>query len=414
MADRVLTRRTVRDGPAPDGALVYLTNQSPLPPYSGGQMREWQFLRHLADGWDVHLVAVTPHFGRDVQTVDELVRHCRTVALVEADTAGDPALPARVRTHGAPSAIGLVRDLLADEPVDLVHVEGYFLMQHVPVACPVPVLLVEENIEYLIDRQREELVGPQDPSWTLTREIEHAAWRRATRCGVVSRDDLAVLHKDVPALVASYLPSGCDHFGPGSTAVPPDRLPGDAPRVVFTGSSGWGPSRDAAEQLVREIWPLVRQRVPAANLVLAGGGMSPEHLGLPDDDPSIHMVGSMPSLGPLLHAADVFVCPVRFGGGIKSKILESLHAHCAVVSSQVGLQGLTDAQRRAVVVADGVAGTATAIADLLTDPALAARVRSATRDAALSLVTWQEAASLMGRAWAQTAALGRIRSTITA
>jgi glycosyltransferase involved in cell wall biosynthesis len=411
-APRVLRSDTSPGAAA--GTVVYLTNQSPYPPYSGGQMREWQFLRRLGRRWDVHLVAVTPHLERDTAAAAEVLSVCRSVSLVPAVPRPEPSadLPSRMTDHWSPDAAAVVAERVSEERADLVHVEGYFLMQHVDPDGGTPVLLVEENIEYLIDARRDELLGPSGPDWTRTRDLEQQAWRRATRCGTVSADDLAVIRDDVPGVLAGHLPNGCDHIGPAPD--PADTSLIDPRQVLFVGSAGWGPSRDAAHLLVTEIWPLVRARVPDGELVLAGAGMDARELGLPDDDPSVRMIGTQPDLGPVFAAAGVFVCPVRYGGGVKAKILESLHAGCAVVSSRSGLQGLSPAQRRSIVPADGAAETADAITRLLLDHDLAARTRAASLSAARSLTTWDEAERLMDRAWSRTAAMSRLRCSIEA
>ena len=44
--------------------------------------------------------------------------------------------------------------LLKDHSFDVVHVEGYYLMQLLPSIMNIPILLVEHNIEYLLDLQR--------------------------------------------------------------------------------------------------------------------------------------------------------------------------------------------------------------------------------------------------------------------
>jgi len=367
-------------------------------------MREWQFLSRLGRIYDVRFVAVTRHFERDVSYAAALLEHCRSVTFLTAqhDAADAVGLPDRVRQHFCPAAAVTLRGMLTQQKIDLVHVEGYFLMHHLPVTPPVPILLVAENVEYKLERARHAVLGPSGPDWTVTRRLEQGAWRRATRCGAVSSDDAAVMEADVPGLAVEWLPTGCDHFS--------GRDPGAAPRVaglrvVYTGSAAWGPSRDATFFLIRQVWPLVLSEVPDATLTIAGDGQDATRLGLIDVAPSVELLGTLPSLGPLLRTADVFVCGVRFGSGVKSKILESVHAACAVVSTSVGLQGLPSAVREAVLRGDTASDLAARIVDLLRDPELAVRVRARVHAAARALPTWRDAVQQLDRVWRETAAL---------
>jgi glycosyltransferase involved in cell wall biosynthesis len=44
----------------------------------------------------------------------------------------------------------------------------------------------------------------------------------------------------------------------------------------------------------------------------------------------------VPSVAPLLQATDVFLCPLRVGGGVRLKMIEALSSGCAVVSTAIG------------------------------------------------------------------------------
>jgi len=384
----------------PKGRLLYLTNQSPYPPQSGGQLREWQFLSRLGSRYEVHLVIVTPHPHRDVGHVQQLLGCCRTVTFFAADPdAAGPGLPDRVGQFACPEVGPYLVDFVRRHPVDFVHVEGYFLIQHVPAELGIPIFLAEENIEYQLDRAKQQIEGCAGAPWTVTRALEQRAWGRATRCGAVTPEDVATIQAYLPAAPVHWLPPGCDHFSaddPGGTGLAP--LPAGK-RVVYTGNASWSPSRDATRYLLAEVWPRALAEVPDAHLVIAGSGQTAGELGLATVDRSVHLCGVLPSLGPLLRSADVFVCPVRFGGGIKSKILESLHAGCAVVGTPVGLQGLPPAGRQAVLVGTTAAELAEKIVALLRDDGLRNDLRARAVRAAADLTTWVEAARWLDAAW---------------
>ena len=52
--------------------------------------------------------------------------------------------------------------LLGKKHFDVVHVEGYYLMQHLPAVLDIPVLLVEHNIECLLMLQRYNLASSKE------------------------------------------------------------------------------------------------------------------------------------------------------------------------------------------------------------------------------------------------------------
>lgn len=386
----------------PKGRILYLTNQSPLPAHSGGQVREWQFLSRLSSCWDVDFVAVSLHVPRDVQNAGPLLEHVRAATFFEADpSAAIPGTPERLHEVACPETAGHLTDLLLRRRFDFVHVEGYFLMHHVPDDLDFPVFLAEENIEYELEKARQEVAGSNDrPDWTVTRALEHEAWDRAAACGAVTPHDVAVIRDHRQDDLVHWLPPGCDHFAadePDGDQL--DLVPPSGNRVVYTGSAAWGPSRDGTLHLIREVWPLVLAEVPDAQLVIAGRGQTQEELRLGEPHPSVHLCGALPSLGPVLRSATVYVCPLRFGSGVKSKMLEAIHAGCAIVSTPTGLQGLQPRPREAIWHADTAADLASGITTLLRDPRLRDDLRARAAAAAADLVAWTDATARLDAAW---------------
>lgn len=391
--------------PESRGRVVYLTNQLPFPPYSGGQLREAQVISRSKDLFDVHLVVVTPKFERDQLNIDQALAYCRSVAIFEADAPGPGPYdrPERLVTLTNPAVAPYVAELVAAHRIDFAHLEGYFLMQHVPDEVDVPIFLTEENIEYDIDRARQATTDDWPyPPWEVARDLELAAWRRATTVAVVTEEEATAIRAVDPSVDVRYLPSGCDHFAAtdevheGWDAVVP---PG--PRVVYTANFGWDPSRDGAMFLVAEVWPEIRRQVPQARLVLAGAGPTDflaETVGEHDD---VYVLGPLASFGPLLHSAAVLVCPLRYGGGVKSKILEGLHAGRPVVTTPVGLQGLPPAALAAIRCGTSAEELARHTVELLTSPDRHAEVCRRVAVAGGSLTTWAQTAHGVQGAWAE-------------
>jgi glycosyltransferase involved in cell wall biosynthesis len=139
--------------------------------------------------------------------------------------------------------------------------------------------------------------------------------------------------------------------------------PADGPTVAFVGLLGWGPNRDAALWLGREIWPEVERRVPGARLLLVG--REPDEAVCALRSGSIEVVPSPPDVRPWLARAAVAVAPLRSGGGSRLKILEALDAGRPVVATPLGAEGLERLIGRGVFLAESAHGLADTIAELL-------------------------------------------------
>jgi glycosyltransferase involved in cell wall biosynthesis len=150
---------------------------------------------------------------------------------------------------------------------------------------------------------------------------------------------------------------------------------GDAtePLVVFVGAMGYRPNAQAVDSLVRDIWPAVRARVPAARLAIVGPG--PERTvsyGRADD--SVTFTGFVADLEPWYRRARVVCCPIYHGGGTRVKIIEAAAYAKAIVSTRIGAEGLTFENGREILLHDSRAEIARACVRLLEDPAGAARL----------------------------------------
>jgi len=156
---------------------------------------------------------------------------------------------------------------------------------------------------------------------------------------------------------------------------------GEPKIVLFVAGFAHPPNVDAAIWLVDEIWPRIVERFPTAILYIAGSSPAPEVRALATDN--IHVTGfvSESVLEALYEAAHVTIVPLRYGGGVKGKVLEAFRFGVPVVTTSVGIQGIArDPDCDFVTVADDPLELADSVARLLSDPAAAtAQAKAAVR-----------------------------------
>ncbi len=187
--------------------------------------------------------------------------------------------------------------------------------------------------------------------WACERR-HHRRFTRVVRC---SEPD-AALH---PAPNVVVIPNG--------TRVPDavDRAP--ERRALFVGDLGYEPNRQGLEWLLRDVWPLVRTRVPDARLDLVGAHAFAA-LERANGTNGIVLHGFVPDLEPMYRTAAVSLVPLHAGGGTRLKILESLARAVPVVSTRIGAFGLPFGAEHGVDLADAAAPFAERCAAWLTAP----------------------------------------------
>ena len=112
--------------------------------------------------------------------------------------------------------------------------------------------------------------------------------------------------------------------------------------LLFVGACAHAPNLDAIEWFSKEIFPLIQAQLPDIELNVVGTEPPKEILAL--NSKSIHILGKVSDieLQQLYASTRLTVIPLRFGAGVKGKVIESLHQGVPIVSTSVGLEGIRD------------------------------------------------------------------------
>ncbi|MCD7099173.1 class I SAM-dependent methyltransferase [Stenotrophomonas sp. MMGLT7] len=125
-----------------------------------------------------------------------------------------------------------------------------------------------------------------------------------------------------------------------------DAVPGPEQRagILLVAGFAHAPNVDAALWFVNEVLPLVDREMPGMRVSLVGSDPRPEVLALASERIQVTGYVSDARLEAYYQQARISVAPLRFGGGVKGKILESLRYGVPCVTTSVGLQGLREAE----------------------------------------------------------------------
>ncbi len=383
------------------GRVLFISCHLPWPPVSGGRRRELELITRLAAHFDIHLVVVSKTPEQDSSSAELLAGSCRAVEVFAAERSDESDVkdqPVELTRHRSPAATERVAEILAQGAVDLVHVEGFYLMQHVPELTEVPVLLVEQNIEFELAHQRATVGCDPARRFELfsrclrTRAAEIESWRAATRLATVTPEDRHVIETELAGTRASVVPDGADHLPNHRDRVECVKRP-SGPLIALLANFAYAPNVDAAQHLCRDILPALRVTVPEVRTWLVGNAPPPEVQALAEE--TVEVTGRVPHVLPYLDAADVMVCPLRIGGGIKVKTIEALWRGKAIVSTPIGAQGLNAQARHALLIEEEPQAFADAVASLLNDRDRRLQLERRAIRAAAQLPSWNDAADAL-------------------
>jgi hypothetical protein len=231
-----------------------------------------------------------------------------------------------------------------------------------------PYLFRSHNREYKYIKEQ----LPLNKSWRgRVRSLFNLAWlkgfeerviREATKFYDISRNDLEAWNKH-----------GFRH----GEWLPPVMDPGRAARLSAVRE--WRPRYDVGYLgnlvnlnnlqgvvwFVEQVVPLVRAKMPAAKILIAGSQPGPAIVEL-CQKAGVDLLQDPPVAETVLRDCRVLVNPVFQGSGVNLKSVEMLHTPAALVSTSIGVGGLPETATRHFAIADSPALFAAAILEQLT------------------------------------------------
>jgi len=411
--------------------ILFLTAHLPFPPASGGRRREFELISRLAINCEIHLCSLTEAPEIDNKYAEKLRSYCESISIFRTgsfpSTNDDFRYPSLMRRYYSNEGLNGISQLIRSYGFDIIHVEGSYLIQLIPEDCPLPILLVEHNMEYSLCSQRLRLsISEKDRSFQLqernnTLLWERSFWKRAKKVIVLTLEDKKCISELEPNVDVTFIPNGIDHYLTiDRTRVQPQynnnvraaseetsiRTIEDCPSILFVANFAYDPNVDAAVYFCKQILPSILVDVPDAKLFVVGNSPSTEIFDLEARNSKaytsislmantniktisghIKITGYVDSLDPFYKCAKVVICPLRVGGGVKVKILEALRAGKAIVTTPIGAQGFNN---EALCVCNKASEFANDVVRLLINPYERHRQEEKALSFANTLPTWDQ------------------------
>jgi sugar transferase (PEP-CTERM/EpsH1 system associated) len=160
--------------------------------------------------------------------------------------------------------------------------------------------------------------------------------------------------------------------------------------AVFVGVLNYKPNIEAAQWYVREVLPLVRQKLPHAQFQIVGRNPSPRIKAL-KNHPGVQIVGAVPDVRPYLEGASAVVAPLQVARGVQNKVLEAMASQRAVVCSPQAANGIRALPGRHLLVGKSPKKFARYVLALMRDDEYRQQVAAAARRCVQRRYNWPQA-----------------------
>src|SRR5690606_2633671 len=100
------------------------------------------------------------------------------------------------------------------------------------------------------------------------------------------------------------------------------------------------PNWDAVLWLKHALWPLIRQQLPQAQLKIYGAYPPPKATALHNPKQGFHVLGWANDAYEVVSQARVCLAPLRFGAGIKGKLIDAMVCGTPSVTTSIGAEAM--------------------------------------------------------------------------
>ncbi|WP_317169058.1 glycosyltransferase [Flavivirga algicola] len=173
---------------------------------------------------------------------------------------------------------------------------------------------------------------------TAKREI--ASIYRSDLSLIISEVEMEILKNDfrIDSVLLHYLPFMLDEITEGTI----EKLPNFDERQHFItiGNFLHEPNYNAVLYLKETIWPLVKKQLPTAELHIYGAYASQKVNQLHNENQGFLVKGFAEDVHDVMQRSRVCLAPIRFGAGLKGKLVDAMQNGTPCMITNVGSEGM--------------------------------------------------------------------------
>lgn len=283
-------------------------------------------------------------------------------------------IPEQTLYAAPPEYIRLVRETAKSSGIDLV-LAFYWHLYALPAELPgVPVAIATQDVDFLVHPERvkrakggiEKILASTEAG--KRERIERLAYESASIILTVTdrdRDALRGIYGRDKTIETIPLAMDLESYTPGM-------IEREGDLILFIGAYDADFNRDALLHFLSDVFPLCREKNSRIRLEVVGQGIDDEIRS--SGGPGVEFLGRVEDIRPHLARSGVMVLPLRFGGGVRIRMMEAAAMGVPVVSTPIGVAGMGLVDGRNYIEASAPEEMAERIIELLGDRSLASEI----------------------------------------
>ena len=392
--------------------VLMLTPYFPYPLISGGQIRSYNLIKKLAKKHRITLFSFIRE-EKEKRYIPHLEKFCSKVKVFKRRKAWSPLnillagltpFPFLVAIYYSLTLKRAIKSELQSFDYDLIHAETFYVMPNIP-KTKIPILLVEQTIEYLVYQNFVQTIGP----WLLKPLLyfdvlkikfwEKHFWQKAKSLSAMSTEDKNLIQKMVNKDIRiEVIANGVDIEFFNKTK----KTKTHQPTILFVGNFKWIPNLDAVNFLVKDIWPKIKREVKNAKLWIVGQNPTEQIKKLTSLKKDILVDDAVEDIRDAFSKSDILLAPIRNGRGTKYKVLEAMATNTPVVATPIGVEGIEVLDKTNVLIANNATGLAEKTVFLIKNRKFGQALAKEARELVSKKFNWENIAKKLDKLYHET------------
>lgn len=361
--------------------ILQLANKIPYPPKDGGAIATLNIAKGLAErGHEVTILGMnTSKHYFDLNLLPESLKNKIIFRDVKIDTglsifsgllnllfSGYPYNAVRFFNHKFEEAL---KRILQENEFDIIQLEGLYLMYYIDIIrqnSNARVAFRAHNIEHEIWERsalQERSILKKYYLKVLSKRIKNFKLKILNKYDILipitKRDEnqFLIFGNKMPTIV---IPVGTDVEKDISAA---DEI--NFPGVFFIGTLDWFPNQEGLIWFLEQVWPKVIAIVPDITFHVAGRNAPPWLASRLKNSPNTHFYGEIDNAREFIDQNALMIAPLFSGSGMRVKIIEGMARAKAILTTQIGAEGIDVENGRHILIENNDTDFAAQIVELM-------------------------------------------------
>ncbi len=379
--------------------IVFLTTQLPYPPTSGGVIKSFKLVEYLSRETELTLVSLLKNDdNRNIQEFENRVTlkkghyfNCQkernTINLLTSYLTSKTLN--EYRNYCAQIKENIVN---LCKQADVIIIDHYEMYQYISSAHTSKKILHQHNAEYVL-WERMAAIEPNILKKTLLK-LESNRIKKKEKQYCQLSDLVLAAPNDIKKLKAITDNKGCFkstyHLGDDALLNKRDiEFSTTKKQILYVGTLSWEANINGLIWFLKKCWPIIISKQPEITFKIAGKNPDNRITERVNNLKNVQLTGFIKDLEPLFQESRICIAPLKFGSGIKVKVLNALYRGIPMVTTSIGVEGIEGLTENHISIADDSHLFATECLNLLSNKKHWNALQKNSRSLAKEKYTWK-------------------------